>query len=115
LPTRDALADRVFTVVYRNADGESYIKRCRIEQYILEKEYSIVPEGATPLILTIRDNVVVRLRYRKKPRMVKLEEDFVVDDYLVKSVRAGGVRLSTKELSSVKLLANRATTGRKQG
>jgi topoisomerase-4 subunit A len=47
--------------------------------------------------------------------MVKLEEDFVVDDYLVKSVRAGGVRLSTKELSSVKLLANRATTGRKQG
>jgi topoisomerase-4 subunit A len=115
LADKDALADRVFTVVYRNADGESYIKRCRIEQYILEKEYSIVPEGATPLILTIRDNVVVRLRYRKKPRMVKLEEDFVVDDYLVKSVRAGGVRLSTKELSSVKLLANRATTGRKQG
>jgi topoisomerase-4 subunit A len=115
LADKDALADRVFTVVYRNAEGESYIKRCRIEQYILEKEYSIVPEGASPVLLTTRDNVVVRLRYRKKPRMVKLEEDFVVDDYLVKSVRAGGVRLSTKELSSVKLLTNRATTGRKQG
>jgi topoisomerase IV subunit A len=114
LADKDALADRVFTVVYRNAEGESYIKRCRIEQYILEKEYSIVPEGATPLLLTTRDNVVVRLRYRKKPRIVKLEEDFVVEDYLVKSVRAGGVRLSTKELSSVKLLANRASTGRKQ-
>lgn len=111
---KEALAERVFTVVYRNSGGDSYIKRCRIEQYILEKNYSIVPDGAEPLLLTTRDNVVVRLRYRKKPRMQKLEDDFLVDDYLVKSVRAAGVRLSTKDLSSVKLLTNRANTGRKQ-
>lgn len=114
LADKDALAERVFSVVYRIDDGATYLKRCRIEQYILEKEYSIVPEGARPLLLTTRENVVVRLRYRKKPRMQKLEDDFVVDDYLVKSVRAAGVRLSTKDLSSVKLLANRATTGQKR-
>ncbi len=115
LADKDALAERVFSVVYRNADGETYLKRCTIEQYILEKEYDLVPEGSKPLLLTTRDNVVVRLRYKKKPRMQKLEEDFLVDDYLVKGARAGGVRLSTKELSSVKLLSNRAGTGRKQG
>ncbi|MFW5693606.1 MAG: DNA topoisomerase IV subunit A [Alkalispirochaeta sp.] len=114
LADKDSLAERVFTVVYKNATGETYLKRCRIEQYIIEKEYALVPEGAQPLLLTTRDNVVVRLRYKKKPRIQKLEEDFVVNDFLVKSVRAGGVRLSTKELSSVKLLANRATTGKKQ-
>ncbi len=114
LADKDALAERVFSVVYRNADGSTYLKRCRIEQYILEKEYDLVPEGARPLLLTTRDNVVARLRYKKKPRMQKLEEDFVVDDYLVKGARAAGVRLSTKEVSSVKLLANRANTGRRQ-
>ena len=114
LADKEALAERVFSVVYRNANGDTYLKRCRIEQYILEKEYSIVPEGGKPLMLTTRENVVARLRYRKKPRMQKLEDDFVVDDYLVKSVKAAGVRLSTKDLSSVKLLTNRANTGRKQ-
>jgi topoisomerase-4 subunit A len=114
LADKDSLAERVFSLVYKNAAGETYLKRCRIEQYILEKEYSLVPDGAKPLILTVRDNVVVRLRYKKKPRLQKLEDDFVVDDYLVKSVRATGVRLSTKDLSSVKLLANRANTGKKQ-
>ena len=113
LADKDALAERVFSVVYRNAGGDTYLKRCTIEQYILEKEYDLVPKGAKPLLLTTRDNVVVRLRYKKKPRIQILEEDFVVDEYLVKSARAGGVRLSTKELSSVRLLANRANTGRK--
>ncbi|MDA3949532.1 MAG: DNA topoisomerase IV subunit A [Spirochaeta sp.] len=114
LADKTALAERVFTVVYRNATGEAYIKRCTIEQYILGKEYSLVPEGATPLLLTTREDMVVRLRYKKKPRMQKLEDDFVVSDYLVKGARAAGVRLSPKEISSAKLLANRANTGRKQ-
>ena len=114
LADKDAIAERVFTIVYRAAGGETYLKRCRIEQYILEKEYRIVPDGGKPLLLTTRENVVVRLRYRKKPRIQKLEDDFVVDEYLVKSAKAAGVRLSTKDLSSVKLLANRATTGRRR-
>jgi len=114
LADKDALAERVFTVVYKNAGGETYLKRCRIEQYIMEKEYALVPDGAKPLLLTTRDNVVVRLRYKKKPRLQKLEDDFVVDEFLVKSVRAGGVRLSAKDLSSAKLLANRPSTGKKQ-
>ncbi|MFP4152414.1 MAG: DNA topoisomerase IV subunit A [Alkalispirochaeta sp.] len=114
LADKDSLAERVFTIVYRNGEGETYLKRCTIEQYILGKTYQIVPDGARPLLLTTRDNVIVRLRYRKKPRMQKLEDDFPVDDYLVKGVRAAGVRLSPKEVSSVRLLANRATTGRKQ-
>lgn len=113
LADKDTLAERVFTVVYRNAAKETYIKRCTIESYILEKEYDLLPDGAEPLLLTTKDNMIVRVRYKKKPRMQKLEDDFLIDDYLVKSVRATGVRLSTKEVTSAKLLANRANTGRK--
>ncbi|TVR70123.1 MAG: DNA topoisomerase IV subunit A [Spirochaetaceae bacterium] len=111
---RDSLADVVFTVVYRGEGGETFIKRCRIGPYIMEKEYPLLPEGAEPFLLTTESNLIVRLRYRKKPRMQKLEEDFLVSDYLVKSSRAGGVRLSTKDVSSVRTLANRADTGRKR-
>ena len=114
LVDNDTLAERVFSVVYKNGKGEVYLKRCTIGQYILGKEYDLVPDDVQPLILTTRDNVVVRLRYRKKPRMQKLKDDFVIDEYLVKGVRAAGVRLSTKHISSVELLANRARTGRKK-
>ena len=112
---KDSLAETVFSVVYRNAEDETYLKRCTIEQYIMEKEYALLPDGARPLLLTTSQDVIIRLRYRKKPRLQKLEDDFLLSDYLVKSARAAGVRLSTKEVSSAKTLTNRANTGRKRG
>ncbi|MFP4331414.1 MAG: DNA topoisomerase IV subunit A [Spirochaetaceae bacterium] len=102
---KDLLASKVFTVVYRGEDKLCYIKRCKIEQYILEKEYSLVPEKAEPLLLTTRGDAVVHVDYVKKPRMQKLFDDFPVEDYLVKSVRAQGVRLTPKEVRKVKLTA----------
>jgi topoisomerase-4 subunit A len=104
LADRDALAERVFTLVYRNPDGETYIKRFRIEGYILEKAYPLVAEGSRPLLLTTRESGTVRLKYRKKPRMQKLEEEFQIDEYLIKSAKAVGVRLSAKDVSSIRLL-----------
>lgn len=111
---KDSLAETVFSVVYRNTEGETYLKRCTIGQFIMEKEYALLPDGARPWLLTTHNDLIIRVRYRKKPRMQKLEDDFVLADFLVKSARATGVRLSTKEVSSVKTLANRANTGRKR-
>lgn len=104
LADKDALAERLFTLVYRNPDGATYIKRFRIEQYILEKEYSLIPEGSRALLLTTRESGYVRLKYRKKPRMQKLEEEFAIAEYLVKSAKAAGVRLTTKDVTSLRLL-----------
>ncbi len=107
LADKEELVKLVFTLVYRDKEGNSYLKRFRIEGFILEKEYSLVPENAKPMVLTTNETAVVRLKYKKKPRMQKLEEDFPVADYLVKSARAGGVRLSTKELSGVRLMSGK--------
>ena len=104
LADKDVLATKVFTVVYKGKDGIHYIKRCKIEQYILEKEYQIVPEGAKPVLLTTRDDATIHVDYVKKPRMQKLEDDFPVEEFLVKSVRAGGVRLTAKEVKKTKLV-----------
>jgi topoisomerase-4 subunit A len=108
LAAKEILAELVFTLVYRSAGGDTYIKRFTIEQFILEKEYELLPDGAKPLMLTTRQEGVIRLKYRKKPRIQKLEEDFSIAEYLVKGYRAMGVRLSSKQVSSLKLLTLRA-------
>ena len=50
---KDLLADVVFTLVYRDAKtGYPYIKRCRIDAWILNKDYQLVPEGDQILYFT---------------------------------------------------------------
>jgi topoisomerase-4 subunit A len=100
---KDTCAKTVFTVVFRDdATGYPYIKRCKVEQYILGKGYSIVPENSTPLRLTTEPSVELTVEYKPLPRIRVLEETFKAADYLVKGVKAGGVRLAAREVKSVK-------------
>jgi topoisomerase-4 subunit A len=95
----------IFTLVYRHpATGFPFIKRCRIEQFILNKAYSLVPEGATVLFFTTEQDCMITAEYKPKPRLRTLEETFKLSDYLVKGVKAQGVRLSNKETKSVKMV-----------
>ncbi|NLG16552.1 MAG: DNA topoisomerase IV subunit A [Fibrobacter sp.] len=96
--------DLVFNVVYRDDKSKfPYLKRCKIEQFILNKGYSIVPDNCTVLKLTTDSESIVTLEYKPKPRLKVLEETFIIKDFLVKGVKAGGVRLANKEAKSVKL------------
>ena len=94
----------VFNVVYREEKTKyPYLKRCRIEQFILNKGYSIVPEDCTVLKLTTDSDSIVTVEYKPKPRLKVLEETFMIKDYLVKGVKASGVRLANKEVKGVKV------------
>ncbi len=113
---KEKLAQTVISLIYReNETGYVYLKRCRIEQFILEKLYSLVPEGATVLKLTTKTSVNAVLGYKPKPRLKVLEESFFIGDYLVKNVKANGVRLSTKEVKSVKFESAGKESGRGDG
>jgi topoisomerase IV subunit A len=104
LAEKDELSKIVFTMVY--VDGETkypYIKRFSIEQFIIGKEYALVAEDSRVLLLTDRQDRMIQVRYKKTPRMKITEEKFDIDDYLVKSVRAGGVRLASKEIRAARL------------
>jgi topoisomerase-4 subunit A len=105
LADKEVLAKKVFTIIYRNEENKfPYIKRTKIEQFILDKNYSIVPPKSKILKVTTRDNVSVHLTYKPKPRMQVTEESFPLKDYLVKGVRASGTRLAAKEVKSVKFV-----------
>jgi topoisomerase IV subunit A len=100
---KETCAKTVFTVVFRDDEtGYPYIKRCQIDQFILNKGYSIVPEKCTPLKLTTDPNAELQVEYKPLPRIRVLEETFKVSDYLVKGVKAGGVRLASREIKAAK-------------
>ncbi|TVQ37945.1 MAG: DNA topoisomerase IV subunit A [Spirochaetaceae bacterium] len=107
---KQTLTQRVFTVLYKNAKG-TYLKRCRIEGYILDKGYQIVPDGSEPLKVTTKEDVNVVLKYKPLSKYKVLEERFAVSDYLIKSARAAGVRLSNKELKSALFESGAASAG----
>ena len=96
--------DLVFTVVYKDKAGASYIKRCTIDKFILGRSYDLVPADCKVLKLTTDSDKQIALDYKPKPRLRKLNEVFPISEYPVRGLRAGGIRLSTKELEGCKLL-----------
>ena len=108
---KDALAKVVFTVIYRDTKtGLPFIKRCRIEGWIMNREYSLVPSGAggseaggAVFIIDTRQKFTFTLKYKPKPRLKVLEETFKAQNFAVKSLKANGVRLSNKEAASAKV------------
>ena len=96
--------DQVFNVVYEDDRDYSYLKRCCIDKYILNRMYSLVPENCTLLSMTLNSEATVRLNYKPKKRIRVLEEEFKIADYAVRGLRAGGIRLATRELKSCKFV-----------
>ena len=96
---KDTLAQTVFTVIFKNKeDGLPYIKRFIIEGWIINKDYFLVPDGADVLHIDTREKFVFTLKYKPKPRLKVLTEDFKAHDYNIRGLKAGGIRLSNKEV-----------------
>jgi topoisomerase-4 subunit A len=101
---KEALSSIVFTVIYRDREKSyPYIKRCVIEGWIMNKEYSLVPEGAETLHIDTRDKFSFTVRYAPKPRLKLLSEVFKAQDYPVRGLKAGGIKLAGKEAAGVSI------------
>jgi topoisomerase-4 subunit A len=96
--------EMVFNVVYREESTKyPYIKRCKIDQFILNKGYNLAPDDCTVLKVTTDSEAIVTVEYKPKPRLKLLIETFAFKNFLVKGSKAGGVRLANKEMKSVKV------------
>ncbi|MDR1108635.1 MAG: DNA topoisomerase IV subunit A, partial [Spirochaetaceae bacterium] len=101
---KEALGALVFTVLYKEAQtGYPCIKRCVIEGWIMNREYSLVPEGAVVLHIDTRPKFTFTACYAPKPRLKVTKEVFNAQDYLVKGLKAGGVRLAAKEVNRIEV------------
>jgi len=98
---KEALSGIVFTIVYRDPEtGYPCIKRCKIEAFILNKDYLLIPDGGEILALGIGDKYRFVVNYVEKPRIKKKAEEFKASDFLVKGLKANGVRLAPREVES---------------
>ena len=101
---KEALSKTVFTIIYKDKQsGCPYIKRCVIEGWIMNKDYFLVPDDAVVLHIDTRPKFTFTVKYAPKPRLKVLAEDFRAQDYNVRGLKAGGLRLSSKE--ALKVLA----------
>jgi topoisomerase-4 subunit A len=96
--------DLVFNALYKDAKGFGYIKRCRIDKFILNRMYSLVPDGCTLLKLSTDPVATISVDYKPKPRVRVLHEEFAIADYPVRGLKASGIRLATRELQSCKVI-----------
>ena len=80
-----------------------YIKRCRITQFILNRDYSIIPENCEVCHIDTRNTFKFYVKYTPKPRLKQKSQEFHAGDYEEKGVKTQGVRLASKEADKVVL------------
>ncbi|MDR2078629.1 MAG: DNA topoisomerase IV subunit A [Treponema sp.] len=101
---KELLSATVFTVIYKDAkNGYPFIKRCIIEGWIMNKDYSLVPDDAVVLHIDTRQKFTFTLNYIPKPRLKVLTENFKAHNYAVRGLKAGGIRLSSKEVKKIEV------------
>ena len=99
---KDSLAKVLFTVLYRDPETQYvYIKRCKIEAYIMNRDYFLAPDGMEVLHIDTHKNFTFQLNYVKKPKMKVTAEKFKSADYEEKSLKAKGVRVAAKEVQTI--------------
>lgn len=99
---KEEISKVLFTVIYRDPKTlYAYIKRCHIEQYILNRDYMITPDGMEVLHIDTREKFTFTLHYKAKPRVRTLKESFKAGDYDEKGLKTLGVRLSVRETETI--------------
>ena len=106
LADKESLEDIVFTAIYTDRKTKvSYIKRCKLSGFILNKTYELLPDPENNSLkkLSVLPNAEVTVTY-KGPTRVK-ESTFLFSDFLVKGAKAGGVTISKKDIASIRIKA----------
>jgi len=105
LADKETCDEVVFSLIYRNNEnGYPYIKRCRITQFILNRSYDLVPEGGELIRLSTKEDVAAVVDFRQKS-LIAGSDQFPVSDYLIKGVKALGVRIKPKAFTSARFIS----------
>ncbi len=102
---KDLLEKLVFTIIYQEKSLKYlFIKRCKITQYILNRTYELLPTGNYKLFtLSVLDDARLTIVFKKGKGYKNLEDRTYFSRFLVKGVKANGVRLTTKEAQTIRI------------
>ncbi len=115
LADKESLFKVLFSVIYRNPKTKLiFMKRCRINAYIMNRDYFIAPDDMDVLHIDTRKNFSFCVNYIKKPRLKKLTEKFKASAFVEKGLKAQGIRVSIKEAESVTVEPEKASDGKSE-
>ncbi len=102
---KDSLDNLVFTIIYQEKNLKYlFIKRCRITQFIINKTYSLVPDGNFKLYtLSTLDDARITIIFKSGKGYKNLEDRTYFSRFNIKGVKANGVRLTTKEAQTIRI------------
>lgn len=102
---KDEMAERIFTVAYRHPERSGvYIKRFPIEKYILEKVYSLFPEGGELLLFTEQQKGTVTIETKPVGRRKTGDKTRItLDEIPVKAATVLGTRVVAKDAKEVSI------------
>lgn len=105
LADKELLEKLVFTIIYQEKSLKYlFIKRCKITQYILNRTYELLPAGNFKLFtLSVLDDARLTIVFKKGRGYKNLEDRTYFSRFLVKGVKANGVRLTTKEAQTIRI------------
>ena len=108
---KESLSKVLFTVIYRDPKTQyAFIKRCRVEGYIMNRDYFIVPEGMEVLHVDTRNKFSFTLNFVQKPRLKITEQSFKAQDYEEKGLKTLGVRLVAREVESITVVESKSSS-----
>ena len=99
------IADKktVLSVVYREIKTRlAFAKRFVVKQFILDKEYSYIPEGSEVLLVTLSSGDVF-VQFIPKPKQKQDKIKFPLKNVLIKGVATKGTRVSSRAVKKVSL------------
>lgn len=101
---KEVISKILFTVIYQDPKTkQAYIKRCRVNGWIMNRDYMFAPDGMEVLHVDTRDKFKFKLKFVKKPRIKTLEAEFNASNFDEKGLKANGIRLDTKEVSGIEV------------
>jgi topoisomerase-4 subunit A len=93
--------DMLFACIYRDRkDKIAFVKRFAIGGYILDREYSFVPENSDIMVFIDREDVVLDYWFERQKRMKTRKGETLLREIAVKGVKARGIQLCGKKIIS---------------
>ena len=101
---KDIISSTLFSVIYKDPKTKfCYIKRFRVSGWIMNRDYMMAPDGMEILHVDTRASFSFTLLYEKKARVRIVKEDFNAKDFEEKGLKANGIKLSSREVISIKV------------
>lgn len=96
--------DTIFGIVYsEKKTGRVYMKRTRIDKFITDKEYRIIPPGCRLEVITSRPNAIYEIRIDTPIHGRQIQEINLMEAPL-RSPKAGGKPVSQRKLLKINFL-----------